>query len=222
MLKNGIIAACLLLMTMPVSVAGQGPVRIALLKYSGGGDWYAVVNALENLIKFSNRELNANFNPDYATVEAGSAELFNYPFVFMTGHGNVVFSDQEAENLRNYLMAGGFLYVDDDYGMDPFIRPALKKVFPDRPITELPFEHPIFRQKFQFNKGVPKTHEHDGKPPQTFGIFHENRLVVLYTYQSNISDGWEDAQVHKNTEEVRLQALKMGANILQYVFGGQP
>jgi hypothetical protein len=212
----------LICLSFSAMVSAQGPIKIALMKYNGGGDWYSVVNALENLIKFSNRELNTNFNTDYGTVEAGSAELFNYPFVFMTGHGNVVFSDQEAENLRNYLLAGGFLYVDDDYGMDPYIRPALKKIFPDLQLTELPFEHPIFHQKFNFTKGVPKIHEHDSKAPQAFGMFFQNRLVVLYTYDSNISDGWEDAQVHKDPEEVRLQALKMGANILQYVFGGQP
>lgn len=201
-----------------VLLSAQGPVKIALVKYHGGGDWYSVVDALENIIKFCNKELGTNYNPEYATVEVGSAEIYNFPFLFMTGHGNVIFSDQEAENLRNYLMGGGFLYVDDDYGMDQFIRPALKKIFPDLQMVEMPFEHPIFHQHFNFPKGLPKVHEHDGKAPQAFGLFFENRLVCLYTYESNISDGWEDPAVHKDPEETRTQALRMGANIFQFVF----
>jgi hypothetical protein len=200
--------------------SAQAPIKIALLKYRGGGDWYSVVDACQNLIKFTNKELNTNFSPDYATIEVGSAEIFNYPFLFLTGHGNVVFSDDEVENLRNYLLAGGFLYVDDDFGMDPYIRPALKKLLPDAQLQELPFEHPIFHQRFNFSKGVVKVHDHNSKPPQTYGIFHQNRLVCLYTFESNISDGWESRDVHKDNEEVRTQSLRMGANILQYVFGG--
>src|SRR5690606_9060955 len=139
------------------------------------GDWYAVVDALQNLTDFCNEQLNMNFDQNYATVEVGSAEIFNYPFLFMTGHGNIVLSDAEAENLRNYLIGGGFLYVDDDYGMDKYFRLAIKKVFPEKELVELPFEHPVFHQKFNFKNGIPKTHEHDQKPPQAFAILHEGR-----------------------------------------------
>jgi hypothetical protein len=200
------------------AIFAQQTNKIALVKYKGGGDWYSVVDALENLIKFSNKEVNTNFNPEYSTVDIGSAEIFNFPFLFLTGHGNVVIGDDEAENIRNYLLSGGFLYIDDDYGMDPFIRPVLKKIFPDNPLTELPFEHPVFHQHFNFPKGVPKVHDHDTKPPQTFGIFDKGRLMCIYTYQSNISDGWESKEVHKDPEEIRSKSLQMGANILQFVF----
>lgn len=192
--------------------------KIALLKYRGGGDWYSVVDALQNLTKFANKELGMNFDTDYAQIEVGSAEIFNYPFLFMTGHGNVIFSDEEATNLRNYCMAGGFIYVDDDFGMDPYVRPALKKIFPESQLVELPFEHPVFHQKFSFTKGVPKVHEHNSKAPQTFGLFYQDRLVLVYTFESNISDGWESAEVHKNPDELRQQSLRMGANILQFAF----
>jgi hypothetical protein len=196
----------------------QSKNKIALLKYRGGGDWYSVVDAVQNLTKFANRELGMNFDTDYAQIEVGSAEIFNYPFLFMTGHGNVVFSDEEATNLRNYCMAGGFIYIDDDFGMDPYIRPAIKKIFPESQLVELPFEHPVFHQKFNFAKGVPKVHEHNSKAPQTFGVFFQDRLVLVYTFESNISDGWESFEVHKNSEEMRMQSLKMGANILQFAF----
>ncbi len=192
--------------------------KMALLKYSGGGDWYAVVDALQNMAEFCNRNLGTNFDKDYATVEVGSAELFNYPFVFMTGHGNIVFSDQEAENLRNYLSAGGFLFVDDDYGMDPFLRAAMKKVFPENDLVELPFEHPIYHQKYDFKNGLPKVHEHEDKPAQGYGIVLEGRVVCFYGYESNISDGWESQPVHNNPEDVRQASLQMGANIIQFAF----
>lgn len=193
-------------------------VQFALLKYRGGGDWYAVVDALQNLAEYCNSQLGTNIDKEYATVEVGSADIFSYPFIFMTGHGNVVFSDQEAENLRNYLLAGGFLFIDDDYGMDPFIQPALKKVFPEQELIEMPYEHPVFNQKFEFKSGMPKAHEHDGKAPRTFGLFHEGRLVCLYATESNISDGWESQAVHKDPEEIRQVSLKMGANIVQFAF----
>jgi hypothetical protein len=196
----------------------QAGIQIALVKYNGGGDWYSIVDALENLANFCNKNLGTNLDPNYATVEVGSADVYNYPFLFMTGHGNVVFSDQEAENLRNYLMAGGFIFIDDDYGMDPFIRPALKKVFPEQELVELPFEHPIYHQKYKFENGMPKTHEHDGKAPRGYGLFHEGRLVCYYATESNISDGWESQAVHKDPEEIRQISLKMGANIIQYSF----
>ncbi|MFM9949112.1 MAG: DUF4159 domain-containing protein [Saprospiraceae bacterium] len=197
------------------------PLKLALLKYNGGGDWYSNPTALPNLAKFCSQQLGINFDPENAVVEVGSADLFNYPFVHMTGHGNVVFSDLEAENLRNYLMAGGFLHIDDNFGMDPYVRVALKKVFPEQELVELPFEHPIYRQKFAFKNGLPKIHEHGGKSPQGFGLFWEGRLVCFYSFECDLGDGWEDPQVHKDPEEVRLQALRMGANLVQYAFSGE-
>jgi hypothetical protein len=194
------------------------PLQIALLKYKGGGDWYANPTSLPNLIKFCNTQLRTSIDPEFATVEAGSKDIFNYPFVHMTGHGNVLFDDQEAANLRNYMLAGGFLHIDDNYGMDPYIRPQMKKVFPELEFIELPFSHPVFNQKFQFPGGLPKIHEHDGKPPQGFGLIWEGRLVCLYTYETDLGDGWEDPAVHNNSEESRLKALRMGANIIQFVF----
>lgn len=192
--------------------------KLALLKYQGGGDWYANPTSLTNLAKFCNQNLSANFDPEYATVEVGSAELYNYPFLHMTGHGNVVFSDAEAENLRYYLIGGGFLHIDDNYGMDPFVRPAMKKVFPELEFIELPFGHEIYRQKYTFKNGLPKIHEHDGEPSKGFGIFWEGRLVCFYTVECDLGDGWEDRDVHNDSEEKRRQALQMGANIIQYVF----
>jgi hypothetical protein len=193
-------------------------IKLALLKYNGGGDWYANPTALPNLAVFCNKEIKTNLDDDYATIEAGSAELFNYPFIHMTGHGNVVFNDLEAENLRNYLMAGGFLHIDDNYGMDPYVRPAMKKVFPELSFIELPFEHEVYHQKFEFKTGLPKIHEHDKKPPQGFGLFWEGRLVCFYSFECDLGDGWEDQDVHKDPEENRIKALKMGANLVQYAF----
>lgn len=194
---------------------------IALLKYNGGGDWYANPTSLPNLVEFCNKNLDININPDPPTIEAGSPQLFNYPFLHMTGHGNVVFSNEEAQNLRTYLLAGGFLHIDDNYGMDPYVRPALKKVFPELELIELPFSHPIFHQKYEFKNGLPKIHEHDNKSPQAFGLFWEGRLLCLYTFECDLGDGWEDADVHKDPEETRQKALQMGANIIQYVFMGR-
>ena len=196
----------------------KGNLKLGLLKYHGGGDWYANPTSLTNLANFCNEQLGTHFDPDYVTVDVASAELFNYPFFHMTGHGNVVFSDAEAKNLRTYLLGGGFLHIDDNYGMDPFVRPAMKKVFPELEFVELPFQHEIFHQKFDFPDGLPKIHKHDGKPPQAFGLFWEDRLVCLYTYECDLGDGWEDQEVHKDPQEKRIQALQMGANILQYVF----
>jgi hypothetical protein len=192
--------------------------QIALLKYSGGGDWYANPTSLPNLVKFANSNLSTNISEDIATVDAGSAEIMNYPFIHMTGHGNVVFSDQELQNLRNYLIAGGFLHIDDNYGMDKFIRPQLKKIFPELDLVELPFSHPIYNQKYNFPSGLPKIHEHDGKAPQGFGLIYEGRLVLFYSYECDLGDGWEDPAVHGDSAPTRLKALQMGANLLQYVF----
>ncbi len=192
--------------------------QMALLKYNGGGDWYANPTALPNLARFCNQQLGTNFDTDYAEVEVGSAELFNYAFVHMTGHGNVVFSDAEADNLRNYLIGGGFLHIDDNYGMDEYVRVAMKKAFPELEFTELPFEHEIYSQKFEFKNGLPKIHKHDDRPPQGFGLFWEGRLICFYSYECDLGDGWEDEDVHNDPPEVRLQALQMGANIVQYSF----
>lgn len=198
--------------------AQDGPLRIAKLKYAGGGDWYAARTALPNLISFCNRQLGTSLDANEAIVEPGSKELFNYPYIFMTGHGTFLFNDAEAENLRNYLMAGGFLHIDDNYGLDPHVRPQMKKVFPELDFVELPFSHPIFHQKFQFPNGLPKIHEHDGKAAQAFGLLYQGRLVSLYTYECDLGNGWEDFGIHGDTEESRQKALRMGANILQYVF----
>ncbi len=192
--------------------------KLALLKYNGGGDWYANPTALPNLSNFCNKELHTNFDPDCATVDVGSPEIFNYAFIHLTGHGNIVFSNAEALNLRTYLQAGGFLHVDDNYGLDPFVRPALKMVFPETELVELPFNHEIYRSRFEFKAGLPKIHKHDDKPAQGFGLFWEGRLVVFYSYETDLGDGWEDADVHNDTEEQRTRALQMGANIIKYVF----
>jgi hypothetical protein len=210
--------AAILLISASNAPVDNPTVPIALLKYNGGGDWYANPTSLPNLIDFCNRNLGTNITRDPHTVMPGSDDIFNYPFIHMTGHGNVFFSDQEAANLRNYLIAGGFLHIDDNYGMDPFVRPQMKKVFPELEMVELPFSHPVYQQKYPFPKGLPKIHEHDGKPPQGFGIIYQGRLVCFYSYETDLGDGWEDAAVHNNSEETRLKALRMGANLIQYVF----
>lgn len=199
------------------SVSSQ-ELKLALLKYRGGGDWYANPTALPNLSAFCNQHLNTNLSEDYETVEVGSPNIFNYPFIHMTGHGNVVFSDSEAENLRTYLIAGGFLHIDDNYGMDPYVRTAMKKVFPELEFTELPYGHEIYSQHFKFKDGLPKIHEHDGLPPKGYGLIYEGRLVCFYSYESDLGDGWEDPDVHNDPQEVRQRALSMGANIVQYAF----
>ena len=198
--------------------SAQSSYQIAVLKYGGGGDWYSNPTSLPNLIEFCNQNLKTNIKPEVEIVEVGSVDLFNYPFIHMTGHGNVIFSDEEANNLRTYLLSGGFLHIDDNYGMDPFIRTELKKVFPNEELTELPTTHPVFNQKYKFKDGLPKIHEHDKKKPQLFGIFIEGNIVLLYTYETDLGDGWEDQEVHNNSESNRLKALKMGSNIIEFVF----
>ncbi len=192
--------------------------KLALLKYRGGGDWYSDPTALTNLSKFCNEEIGTSLDPNYATVASGSVEIFDYPYVHATGHGNILFTEQEAANIRAYLIGGGFLHIDDNYGMDPFVQPAMKQVFPELDFVLLPFSHEIFHQKFDFPEGLPKIHEHDGKPPQAFGLFWEGRLVCLYTYECDLGDGWEDPEVHRDPPELRRKALQMGANIIQYAF----
>ncbi|WP_397362675.1 DUF4159 domain-containing protein [Olleya sp. R77988] len=198
-----------------VTVSGQD---LAILKYKGGGDWYSNPTALPNLIKFCNENIDTEMNEKPETVEAGSIDVFRFPLLHMTGHGNVVFDDDEAENLRSYLESGGFLHIDDNYGMQPYVTKALKKIFPNQELEELPSTHPIFSTAYQFKDGLPKIHEHDGKRPQAFGLYHKERLVVLFTVESDLGDGWEDQEVHSDPEDIRLKALKMGANIVKYAF----
>lgn len=210
----------LLLSLFTPGQTGPGPagMKLALLKYNGGGDWYANPTSLPNLARFCNQNLGTALDIEYETVEVGSPELFNFPFIHMTGHGNVVFSDMEAQNLRQYLLAGGFLHIDDNYGMDAFVRVAMKKVFPELEFTELPFNHEIYRQKYAFAGGLPKIHKHDDKPAQGFGLTWQGRLICFYSFECDLGDGWEDQDVHNDTPEARANALKMGANLVQYVF----
>ncbi len=192
--------------------------EIAVLKYNGGGDWYANPTSLPNLIRFCNQNINTQLKEKPQTVEASSIEIFQYPFVHMTGHGNVYFTQEDILNLRNYLLSGGFLHIDDNYGMDKYLRPELQKLFPELKLIEIPVNHPIYTIHYKFPNGIPKIHEHDGKPPQAFGIFDEDRLMILYTYETDLGNGWENKEVHNNPEEVRIKALQMGANIIKYIF----
>lgn len=201
-------------------LTAQSSYQLAVVKYKGGGDYYANPTAMPNLVAFCNDRLGMNIDREVPFVEIGDLELFDFPFVHLTGHGNVVFSMSDVDNLRAYLTAGGFLHIDDNYGLDPFIRPQMKKVFPDLDFIELPFSHPIYHQSFDFNTGLPKVHEHDSKPPQGFGLFYEGRMVCFYSYESDLGDGWEDYEVHGDSEETRLKALQMGANILQFALMG--
>ncbi len=191
--------------------------KIATMKYNGGGDWYANRTALPNLISFCNKNIGTNFDTEEAIVEAGSIDLFNYPFVYLTGHGNIVFSDQEALNIRKYLTGGGFLHIDDNYGLDQFIRPQMKKVFPELDFVELPSNHILYNQKFKFPAGLPKIHEHDGKRPQGLALIYKGRIVCYYTFECDLGNGWEDAGTYaSDSEESRQKALKMGSNLVQY------
>ena len=192
--------------------------EIGLLKYSGGGDWYANPTSLPNLIKFCNANINTKIKLKPRTVEPDSPDLLSYPFVHMTGHGNVVFSDTDVINLKKYLFAGGFLHIDDNYGMNQYIRKEIIKIFPNIDLIEIPSSHPIFQKPFPFPNGLPKIHEHDGKRAQAFGIFIDKKLVLLYTYECDLGDGWEDPEVNNDPLEVREKALKMGANIINYIF----
>ncbi|MFT5216499.1 MAG: hypothetical protein ACI83H_001622 [Glaciecola sp.] len=191
---------------------------IAILKYKGGGDWYSNPTALPNLIAYCNANINTKMNPKPETVEAGSIDVFQFPFLHMTGHGNVFFDDDDVENLNNYLISGGFIHIDDNYGMRPYIEKELKKIFPNQELAEIPANHPIFSIAYKFTDGLPKIHEHDGLPPKALGLFHEDRLVLLFTFESDLGDGWEDPEVHNDPEAVREKALKMGANIIKYTF----
>ncbi len=189
-----------------------------MLKYNGGGDWYANPTAIPNLIEFSNKKIKTLITKNPVPVHVGSSNIFNFPIVFMTGHGNVYFTNKEAKNLRQYLISGGFLHISDNYGLNKYIRAELKKVFPKIELKEIPFTHAIYNQTFTFKKGLPKIHEHDKKAPQGFGLFFKGRLVCFYDYESDLSDGWEDASIHNNPKETRLKALQMGSNIIEYAF----
>jgi len=212
--------SCVILLSCLVTISShaQNKIKIAKLKYQGGGDWYANKTALPNLIEFCNKNLNTNIDAEEDIVEVGSPELYLYPYIYMTGHGNVVFSEQEAENLRKYLLAGGFLHIDDNYGLDKFIRIEIKKVFPELDFVELPFDHPIYHQRFDLEHGLPKVHEHDGKPPKGYGIIYQGRLLCFYSYECDLGNGWEDQSIYNDPEEIRQQALKAGANIIAFVF----
>lgn len=192
--------------------------EIALLQYGGGGDWYSNPTSLPNLIKFCNEHIDTAINEKPETVTPGSVDIFDYPILHMTGHGNVFFSAEETQNLRNYLLSGGFLHIDDNYGMDQYVRKEIVKIFPNKELKELPENHPIFNYFFKFPQGLPKIHEHDGERPQAFGIYYEDRLVLLYTHESDLGNGWENAEVHNDPPEIRLKALQMGANMVKYVF----
>lgn len=219
LLKTLVIASLTIILCTSFSEVSS--YQFGVLKYNGGGDWYSNPTSMPNLVEFCNANLNTAIDTDVPYVEIGDPDLFNYPFIHMTGHGNVVFSNQEAENLRLYLEAGGFLHIDDNFGMDPFVRLQMKKVFPEYEFIELPFSHGIYHQSYDFPNGLPKVHEHDGKAPQGFGIIHEGRLVCFYTYECDLGDGWEDFEVHKDSEEIRTKALKMGANIVEYALMGE-
>ena len=203
-----------ILFFLTLSISAQ---QVGILKYGGGGDWYANPTAVPNLIRFCNATINTRLSEKPETVEAGSSEIFNYPIIFMTGHGTIFFNNNDAENLRNYLTAGGFLHISDNYGLDTYLRPELKKIFPELELQEIPYNHPIYHQNFDFDN-LPKIHEHDGKAAQGFGLFYKGRLVCFYDYESDLSDGWEDQAIHNNPEPVRQKALKMGANMIAYVF----
>lgn len=221
MRRKLIIYSLLILPLLAMRFSPVATVQFAVLKYKGGGDYYANPTSMPNLIEYCNKNLKMNINTEVPFVDADSKDIYNYPFIHMTGHGNVVFSASDAENLRNYCLAGGFLHIDDNYGMDKFVRKEIEKIFPGEKLVELPFNHPIYHAKYDFPKGVPKVHEHDNKPPQGFAIIKEGRVVLFYTYEADLGDGWEDAVVHKDSEETRIKALKMGANLVYYALMGE-
>lgn len=200
----------------PVIAQQSQEFKLARIKYRGGGDWYNDPTSLKNLAEFTQQQVPIAINPEYDDVALGSSDLFNYPFAFLTGHGNVSINETEASNLRKYLDSGGFLYIDDDYGLDEHFRDVIKQVYPDEELVEIPFDHAIYHQVFEFSEGLPKIHKHDGKAPKGFGLFREGRLVLFYTYETNLADGWANPEVHNNPEPVRQKALQMGTNILVY------
>lgn len=205
-------------LAIPPAIAQQNDnsLTLARIKYRGGGDWYNDPSSLKNLIEFSKSQLPIAINSEYDDISVGSRDLFNYPFAFLTGHGTISLNRAEASNLRAYLESGGFLYIDDDYGLDQHFRETIKQIYPDEELIELPFEHEIYHQMFDFPNGLPKVHEHDGEAPRGFGLFRDGRMVLFYTYESNLADGWANPEVHNNPASIRQEALQMGANILVY------
>lgn len=214
------LAHIILLLALFATTATAQNMKLGLLVYGGGGDWYANPTALKNLAIFCNRNLQTTFEQGEGQVAASSPDIFNYPFIHMTGHGRWTVTDEEAANLKAYLTAGGFLHIDDNYGMDEYVRPALKRIFPDAELVEVPFSHAIYHQRFNFDKGLPKIHEHDSKAPKGYGLFVNGRMVVYYTTETDLGDGWEDPEVHNDTQEAHKQALEMGANIVQFALTG--
>ncbi len=207
-----------LFFSYPLLGQNSPKLSIARVKYNGGGDWYSSKTALKNLIKFCNFRIKTNIKEDEAIVEVGSEQIFNFPFVFLTGHGNVIFSESDAKNLRQYLISGGFLHICDNYGLDIYIRREMKKVFPELEFKPVPFNHPVYHQQFNFNNGLPKVHEHDGKAPIGYGLFHEGKLVCFYDYECDLGNGWEDPELYNDPPEIREKALQMGANLIQFAF----
>jgi hypothetical protein len=207
----------IILLTMALSLAAQAPeahFKIGKLKYEGGGDWYANPTSVPNLISYINEHTNTSIAAQEETVEPGGSQIFQYPYVYMTGHGNVTFSDQEARNLRIYLISGGFLHIDDNYGMDKYVRREMKKVFPELEFVPLAFSHDIYHEHYDFPQGLPKIHEHDGKAAEGLALVYENRVVCYYTVECDLGDGWEDQVVHSDPEDLRRKALQMGTNIV--------
>lgn len=208
-------AISVLILLFQLSLKAQD---IATLEYGGGGDWYANPTALPNLIKFCNENIHTKINAKPQHVKAVSIDVFNYPLLFITGHGNMFLDDESVENLRNYMTSGGFIHISDNYGIDAYMRREFKKIFPELEFQEVPFDHPIYHQTYDFTAGIPKIHIHDGKPPKGYGLFYEGQLVCFYDYESDLSDGWESPEAHNDPPEIRLKALRMGANIVQYAF----
>ena len=213
-----IVSKLFIVVLITATVSTINAQELAVLKYKGGGDWYGNPTSVPNLIKFCNANINTTMSLKPEVVEPNSTDIFQYPLIHMTGHGNVFFSDDDVENLRNYLISGGFLHIDDNYGMAPYVLKEIEKLFPNNDLTELPTNHPIYNQVFSFPNGLPKIHEHDGLPPKALGVFYEGRLVLLFTTEADLGDGWEDAEVHNDPQDVREKALKMGANIVKYAF----
>jgi len=201
---------------LPAHAQESSEFKLARIKYRGAGDWYNDPSSLKNLAEFAQQQVPIAINPEYDDIALGSSDLFEYPFAFLTGHGSVSMNQVEATNLRKYLNNGGFLYIDDDYGLDKHFREIIKQVYPDEELVEIPFEHPIYHQVYDFPEGLPKIHEHDGKAPRGFGIIKDGRLVLFYTYESNLADGWANPEVHNDPAAIRQKALQMGTNILVY------
>lgn len=210
--------ALLITIITPVNIMAQSneSFTLARVKYRGGGDWYNDPSSLKNLIEFTRNRVPISIDPEYEDVAIGSRDLFQYPFAFLTGHGTISLNRTEASNLRDYLDNGGFLYIDDDYGLDEHFRNVISQVYPNEELIEIPFEHEIYHQVYDFPNGLPKVHEHDGKPPRGYGLFREGRMVLFYTYECNLADGWANPEVHQDPESIRQDALQMGVNILVY------